>query len=144
MQNTKRSMAMLLTLGFVAAAMAACVDVTPITQAEVATDAGVTVSVSPEVAGNACFVCAAGGSDGEGGSCHDEYEVCRAHPTCLAVFLCGLPLGCYVPGTDLVACLSSCGVAAGLTGIDDPAVAPFLALRGCMATSCSAPCAGDP
>ncbi|MDB5220157.1 MAG: hypothetical protein JWO86_8084 [Myxococcaceae bacterium] len=139
-------MALLLALGFVAAATAACVDVTPFTDADVASDAGVAVAVAdlPEVAKSACFACAAGGSDGGGASCPDEYAACSADPKCLSIFTCGIPLGCYAPGTDLIACFSSCGVAAGLTGIGDPAVAPFLALRGCMATSCSAPCAGDP
>jgi hypothetical protein len=136
-------MAVLLALGFVATATAACVDVTPITQAEVATDAGADGSVSPEVARNACFVCAAGANDGGGASCTGEYAACTGDSKCLSIFLCGIPLGCYAPDTNLVACLASCGVAAELTGVDDPAVAPFLALRACATTSCSAPCAGD-
>ncbi len=115
-----------------------CVDVTPITDLPDAGAAATTdASVSPAVAMSACFGCA--GSAGV--SCKDTYAACEADPKCLSLFLCGIPRGCYAPGQDLVACLTTCGIRAGLTGIDDPAVPPFLALYTCAAASCSAECA---
>lgn len=56
----------------------------------------------------------------------------------------GLPKGCYAPGQDLIACLTACGISAGLTGADDPAVRPFLALYTCATTSHKDACAAGP
>jgi hypothetical protein len=133
-------MFVLVTLAFVATTAAACVDTTPITDVPAdASDAGIDVSVSPAVAADACFACTTGGAGGAAG-CKDEFATCTGDPKCLAVFLCGIPRGCYAPGQDLIACLTSCGVAAGLTGIGDPAVAPFLALHACATTACPSAC----
>lgn len=117
--------------------VAACVDVTPLTAP--ASDAGVDVVVSTSVAASTCYACTTG-ADEPGPSCRAEYETCKGDPKCLSLFLCGIPRGCYAPGQDLVACLSACGAAAGLSGIDDPSVTPFLALYGCATTTCGAGC----
>jgi len=134
---------MLLTLVALGATAAACVDVTPITDVPSSSDAGADV-FSPSVTASACFQCSSGEAEG-GPSCGTEYAACNGDPRCLSMFMCGIPRGCYRPGRDLVQCLTACGAAAGLTGLDDPAVPAFLALYSCATSTCSAACgAADP
>lgn len=147
MQMSHRSLSIVAILGLVGAAAAVgCVDVTPITEVPVAADAGAEAgaeaSVSSLVATGACFECATGASEA-GPSCGTEYAACAADPKCLSLFLCGLPRGCYAPGQDLVACLTTCGVAAGLTGADDPSVGPFLGVYLCATSTCAEGCASS-
>jgi hypothetical protein len=141
MQKSLVAIAIFVILG-IGASAGGCLDVTPITDVP-AIDAGPDVSVSASLAATPCFQCSAGSSEG-GPSCGAEYAVCRADAKCITLFLCGIPRGCYGAGQDLIACLTACGIAAGLTGIDDPAVAPFVALYGCATTSCSSACTSVP
>jgi hypothetical protein len=139
--RTKHAMVIVLALG---SAAAACLDMTPINDVPVvAGDAGIDVLVSSATAANTCFQCSSGAAE-VGPSCKDEYAACVADPKCFSLFVCGIPRGCYAPGTDLVECLTACGIAAGLSGVSDPAVPPFLALHGCATTSCAAACASSP
>jgi len=126
-----------------ASAIVACVDVTPITDVPVDPDAGVDAGVSPVVEPTACLACSTGAKE-TGPSCSAEYAKCAADPKCLSLFSCGLPRGCYTGQKNLLDCLTTCGIAAGLTGADDPAVAPFMALYLCATTSCSAECVSTP
>lgn len=116
----------------------ACVDVTPVTELP-PSDAGVDVSVSPELRSTSCFQCTSGAAE-TGPTCGAGYARCSANPRCLAMFLCGIPRDCYAPGHDPLSCLTACGAAAGITGTDDPAVGPFVALYGCATATCSAAC----
>jgi len=120
---------------------AACIDVTPIEAPGGPADASVDVSASMSVADSACFQCSSGAAEA-GPGCGTELETCRGDAKCLALFLCGIPRGCYRPGQDLVVCLSACAVQAGVTGMDDPAVAPFIALHTCATTTCASACGG--
>jgi hypothetical protein len=123
-----------------AGALCGFLDFTPITLAPI--EAGVQDGsiVSPaEVGldGGACEPCV------QGPSCSSELATCAATPKCMVMFQCGLAQGCYAPSADLVECLTICGQQAGLTGQNDPAVAPFLALYECATTQCKLSCAGN-
>jgi hypothetical protein len=140
MPNSHRSMIALLVLGLAGAAgTIACVDVTPITDVPVDLDAGIDVSVSPLVSQGPCFQCASGAAEA-GPSCGNEGATCVADTKCLSFFLCGIPRDCYAPGTDRIECLTACGTAAGVTGLDDPGLLHFGALYRCATTTCAAEC----
>lgn len=143
MQISHRSMSIVTILGLAGAAAAVgCVDVTPVTDVPFEADAGVDASISSFVSKTACFECSTGASE-VGPSCATEYASCAADPKCLALFLCGIPRGCYAAGQNVVECLTACGFAAGLTGADDPAVGPFLGLYLCATTTCAAGCGSN-
>ncbi len=143
MQNRSRTTPIFVSLGLaISAASAACVDVAPITDVPVA-DAGVDAAVSTLVETSACFQCATGANE-TAPSCGADYAKCAADPKCLSLFLCGMPKGCYAPGQNLVSCITTCAIAAGLTGADDPAVGPFVALYLCATTTCAEGCASTP
>jgi hypothetical protein len=123
-----------------AIALGGCLDFTPITLAP--SEAGVEDGPVVETAeagldGGACEPCV------QGPSCSSELAACAATAKCIVMFQCGLGQGCYAPGANLVECLTICGKQAGLTGENDPAVRPFLALYECATTQCKLSCAGN-
>jgi hypothetical protein len=133
---------------FIAAIASAfgCLDFTPLTaapstDADAGADAMVSIPSLADVAGSPCFQCVSGATDGAP-SCKTEYAACDASPKCSALFRCGIPRGCYRPGENIIACLTECGRAAGLTGIDDPAVGDFFRVYNCATTTCAASCSG--
>jgi hypothetical protein len=119
-----------------------CLDFTPLTVGPVdEADAGPTALIPSvaDVATSSCFQCVTGATDGAP-SCQSEYAACDASPKCAALFRCGIPRGCYRPGENLIVCLTACGRAAGVTGMDDPSVGEFLRVYNCATTTCAASC----
>lgn len=131
---------MALSLAMTAVGAAACVDVTPITDADNASDAAaIDVSVTADDTSSACFRCSSGALE-TGASCGPAYATCSADSKCLAIFMCGLARDCYTAGKGVVQCQTICGAAAGLTSATDPSIAPFFELYTCATSTCAAAC----
>lgn len=83
-----------------------------------------------------CVACTSAPSS----ACASMSESCEGTPKCDVMFRCAVERGCGKPNTDKVTCLTPCGLEAGLTGMDDPAIGPFLRLLTCSAESCASDC----
>jgi hypothetical protein len=126
----------LLLIGALSPALGACLDFTPVAvQPMEGGDPDADIDppdASVDVA--ACEVCV------KGPTCSTEFAACTGTPKCTEMFTCGAAQGCYSAGANLVGCLTICGQQVQLSGQDDPAVGPFLALYQCATKNCSLPC----
>jgi hypothetical protein len=130
-----RSIRVALSASVLVPLAAGCLDFTP--DVVPVSEAGTDVVFAPEAAagdGGACGACV------QGAACTSAFQTCADTPKCGVMFECGLTHGCYAPSADLIACLAVCGQQAQLSGVDDPAVAPFTALYMCAVGSCASSC----
>lgn len=142
MRSTNYIIVIASTLSLTTIAMG-CYDQTPVTEGDIVAATGSTESASDA------------GADGGGGNADEQVaaclkcvgasnecpqEACTNTPKCDVMFACSIRRGCGRPGTDLVTCLTPCGVEAELTGPNDPALAPFLGLLTCSSQRCGEVC----
>jgi hypothetical protein len=147
--------------------MLACLDLTPIVY-EVAgadssvppVDASVDTTMVPTDArtdGDAmafvdvfkpptCVQCLATPGDASPPGCADTLNACLADTKCAATYQCALRNGCFQQPSfrDIVNCGLPCANAAGITGLNDPALTLIYNVATCAENDCNGPCAlGD-
>lgn len=157
-----RSTLLVASLGaLVCAALAACLDLTPLiyeaappeTGPPPSSDAGLDVVDLGDAAvdGDAfvdvdnrppCVRCITTPDDASSPGCADEIAACRASPVCDQIYLCALANHCFEQPSfrDLVNCGLPCAAEAGVVSSQDPALLLVYNVAVCAQANCNAPC----
>ncbi len=119
-------------------ALAACMSYEPVPADRVKTFSGDSDAGSaPEGGAATCASCAVI-------ECAAPWAACQGVAKCVAFFECGARRSCYAAGADVTVCMTPCGVAAGISSADDPAVGPWIGLDLCVTGHCRDACAASP
>lgn len=121
----------------VVASAAGCADLDPV-EVEVQLPAGDGGS-NP-----ACLACARGEVP-NATSCQEPRQICDDDDKCRVAVECQLERGCYELDVDeLINCSIPCGIEAGLTSFDDPALQLLVDWSNCAIPACYEVCGWDP